>query len=85
MTVVLLLASGIGAYASFFAQPAAKPAVNPPIVWNQPAPSESAKPAVVCGMTLVPADPNTDPAIKRPAPNPTRFPMQTREPHICRR
>jgi len=80
VTLTLLLASGIGVYGSFFAQPAPKANPNPPTAWNLPAP----KPAVVCGMTLLPARP-VDPKMKKPAPDAKRFPMQTIEPQICKR
>lgn len=85
MTFVLLLASGIGVYGSLFAKPAPKPPVNPPVNWNHPAPPQAAKAAVVCGMTLLPADPNTDRSIAKSAPDAKPFPMRTLEPPICRR
>jgi hypothetical protein len=51
-----------------------------------PAPSSSAdrmKPSVRCGMTLLPADPKTDPAIRRATPDSTRFAMRAAHPVIC--
>lgn len=77
-------ARGIGRYSSFFAQPAPKATQNPPVVRNQPAPAQSAKPAVVCGMTLLPAPP-VDPKMKKPAPDAKRFPTRLIEPQICAR
>lgn len=83
MIVVAVLASGIGVYGSLFAQPAAKPPVNRPVNWNQPAPPP--KLTVVCGMTLVPADPNADRALTRPAPPAAAFTMRAIKPAICKR
>ena len=77
-------ANGIGVYGSFFAEPAPKTNQNPPVVWNQPAPIAAQEPAVVCGMTIVPARP-VDPAMKRSAPDARQFPMRTIEPPICTR
>jgi hypothetical protein len=80
----LLIASGIGMYSSFFA-PQAKPKPAPPAIQsNQPASARPEKPAVVCGMTLLPARP-VDSRMKIPTPDPKRFPMKTLEPQICRR
>ena len=84
MSLTLLLASGIGVYGSFFAQPTPKPNLNPPVSWNDRAPARPAKPSVVCGMTLIPADPAIDPAMKHPKPAGT-FTMRTIEPQICKR
>ena len=77
-------ATGIGVYGSFFTQSAPKPNQNPPINWNQSAPTSPAKPTVVCGMTLLPTRP-VDPGMKKPAPDAKRFPMRIIEPQICRR
>jgi len=85
VNLALLLASGIGVYTSFFAQPAPKTMQNPPVNWNQPAPVMPAKPAVVCGMTLVPADPKRDRAIAHSAPDAKQFPTRTLKPAICTR
>jgi len=65
-----------------------KPAPKPPKVdWNvrasaeQPAP---AKPAVVCGMTVVPADPKVDPKMRvAPADTGTRYVLKVVEPTVC--
>ena len=65
------------------------PSPPPPKVdWNwRPSPSqaEAARPAVVCGMTVVPADPKIDPKIRRaPADNGVRFAMKVVEPTVCK-
>ena len=74
---------GIGVYGSLFAQPQQKPNVNPPVNWNPS--SAPTKPTVVCGMTLLPANPKGDRSMKRATPDPKRFPMRTLEPQICKR
>ena len=85
MTFTLLLASGIGVYGSLFAQPTPpKPNQNPPVTWNQAARVQPSTPAVVCGMTLLPARP-VDPKMKIAAPDAKRFPMRIVEPQICER
>ena len=44
------------------------------------------KPTVVCGLTLIPADPNVDPAIRQDVPEDgPRFTIQSVDPKICRR
>jgi hypothetical protein len=70
-----------------FGQP--KKAPNPPKVdWNwRPvaAPASAQKPAVICGMTLVPADPKVDPRMKVPAPDRgVAFAMRTVPPTVCK-
>ena len=48
-------------------------------------PSASAKPKVVCGMTVIPADPGIDPKFIVPLPDrPTRYTMRLIEPPICK-
>jgi hypothetical protein len=43
------------------------------------------RPALVCGMTVIPADPAIDPKMRRePAPDGTRYTLRTIEPPICR-
>lgn len=39
---------------------------------------------IVCGMTLLPANPKIDPAMKVAPPNDRRFTMRNVEPTICR-
>jgi hypothetical protein len=42
-------------------------------------------PTVICGMTLIPADPEVDAAMRRTVPNDgTRFTVRTVPPQICR-
>ena len=44
------------------------------------------KPTVVCGLTLIPADPNVDPAIRREVPEDgPRFVIRSVDPKLCRR
>jgi hypothetical protein len=44
------------------------------------------KPTVVCGLTLIPADPKTDPAIRHDVPEDgPRFSIRSVDPHLCRR
>ena len=71
-------AKGFGHYGSLFDQP--KPLTPAP---RGQAP-ENQKPSVVCGMTLLPANPKIDPAIRIPPPSNRRFPMLTLEPTVCR-
>ncbi len=47
-------------------------------------PADAAGRTVVCGMTLVPADPNLDNAMRRPAPQ-ADFRLRTLVPRDCRR
>ncbi len=85
-------ANGVGQYGSLFQQP--KPLAPAPKAQRSPAPpanpnstpqaQSSVKPSVVCGMTLIPANPKIDPAMKMPTPSNRRFPMLTMEPTICR-
>ena len=77
-------ARGVGQYKSFFAQPAPKTPQSPPIGRNQLTPMQAPKPAVVCGMTLLPTRP-VDPKMKIAAPDAKRFPTQIIEPQICKR
>ena len=42
-------------------------------------------PTVVCGMTLVPGDPQIDKGIEHDTPKTPRFSIQTIEPQVCRR
>jgi hypothetical protein len=68
---------------------APKPAFKPYIVdWGaRPLAAERStpKPSVVCGMTLVPADPATDPKMKAAVPNHgVTFTVQSVPPTMCR-
>jgi hypothetical protein len=65
------------------------PAPRPPhIDWNwRPSAdwSAAAKPAVVCGMTLVPADPKADPKMRKGTPHPgVTFTLRAVPPTICK-
>ena len=54
---------------------------------NQPPDARLAqKPTVVCGLTLIPADPNVDPAIRHDVPEDgPKFVIRSVEPKVCRR
>ena len=44
------------------------------------------QPTVVCGLTLIPADPNVDPAIRHEVPEDgPRFSIRSVDPKVCRR
>ena len=44
------------------------------------------RPTVVCGLRLIPADPNVDPGIRHEVPeNGPKFPIGSVDPKICRR
>ena len=44
------------------------------------------KPTVVCGLTLIPGDPNIDPAIRHDVPQDgPRFSIRSVDPQLCRR
>jgi hypothetical protein len=66
-----------------------KPAQKPPNIdwnWRPPADKNStAKPTVVCGMTLVPADPKVDARMRVPAPDSgVTFTLRSVQPPICK-
>lgn len=51
----------------------------------KPQPREAGKPTVVCGMTLIPADPSIDPKIVvAPQRGNTRFTIRAVPPPVCR-
>ena len=89
-----LLAAGLAAAQDF--KPSAnlfeqkKPSQKPPKIdwnWRPPADKNStAKPTVVCGMTLVPADPKVDARMMRvPAPDSgVTFTLRSVQPPICK-
>jgi len=65
-----------------------KPAPKPPKVdWNWKPPAAQApasRPSVICGMTVVPADPAIDPKIRvAPRDNGVKFAMKVVEPTVC--
>ena len=66
-----------------------KPAQKPPKIdwnWRPPADNTStAKPTVVCGMTLVPADPKVDARMRVPAPDSgLTFTLRSIQPPMCK-
>jgi hypothetical protein len=73
--------------ANLFAQQK-KPVPKPQVDWNWRPPADgtaAAKATVVCGMTVVPADPKMDPGIRVTAPD-SRFSYTLRsvQPEICK-
>ena len=68
--------------------PSSKPPSPPRFLFptrtlNQP---PASKPTVVCGLTLIPADPNVDPAIRHEVPEDgPRFSIRSVDPKVCRR
>ena len=64
-----------------------KPASKPPKVdwnWKPLTQTPAARPSVVCGMTVVPADPAIDPKIRIvPRDNGVKFAMKVVEPTVC--
>ena len=69
-----------------FGQP--KKAPNPPKVdwnWRPDTVPGPAQPAVICGMTVVPADPKVDPEMRvAPRPNGTKYAMTMAPPTVCK-
>jgi hypothetical protein len=68
-----------------FGQP--KKVANPPKVdwnWRPGAVPGPAQPAVICGMTVVPADPKVDPKMRvAPRANGTTYAMTVAPPTVC--
>ena len=88
---------GVTPFADLFAAKS-KPAAPPRFLFPTPAPTPTPRlnqppdvpsgqqPTVVCGMTMIPADPNVDPAIRREVPEGgPRFLIRSVDPTICRR
>jgi len=73
--------------ANFFAQQK-KAAPRPQVDWNWRPSADStpaAKATVVCGMTLVPADPKVDPGMRVPAPSSgVSYTLRKSPPPICK-
>ena len=64
-----------------FLFPTPTPALNQP-----PGARLATRPTVVCGLTLIPGDPNVDPAIRREVPeNGPKFVIRSVDPTLCRR
>jgi len=67
-----------------------KPAPTPPLVdwnWRPPAAASNAQatPTVICGMTMIPADPRVDPKMKVAAEERgTIFTMRVVPPTVCK-
>ena len=73
--------------------PKRQPSSTPRFLFPTPAPTLNQsrtgrlaqKPTVVCGLTLIPGDPNVDPAIKREVPDESpKFSIGSVDPKICR-
>jgi hypothetical protein len=75
-------------FGNLFAPPS-KPPSPQRFLFPTPAPSGvrlAPKPTVVCGLTLIPADPNVDPAIRHAVPEDgARFAIRSVDPKLCRR
>jgi len=67
--------------------PSSKPPSPPRYLFPTPTFNQRGdKPTVVCGLTLIPADPNVDPAIRREVPEDgPRFVIRFVDPKLCRR
>jgi len=72
--------------------PKSKPPSPPRFLFPTPALDQlrdarlASNPTVVCGLTLIPADPNVDPAIRHEVPEDgPRFLMRSVDPKLCRR
>jgi hypothetical protein len=66
-----------------------RPAPKPPKVdWNwrpQADAAQPAKPSVVCGMTVIPADPKMDPKMRvTPLDTRTKYVLKVAEPTVCK-
>ena len=89
-TLVLVLpasAQELKPPANLFGQP--KPAPKPPKVdWNwRPSaePAQAGRPSIVCGMTVIPADPKIDPRIAlKPKDAATKYTLTIVEPTVCK-
>ena len=65
-----------------FLFPTPTPALNQP---RDAGPAQK-QPTVVCGLTLIPGDPNVDPAIRHEVPKDgPKFSMRSVDPKVCRR
>lgn len=57
----------------------------PPVARSTISPKAPATPTIICGMTLIPGDPQVDPGIAAPRlPDSQRFHSRTADPTICR-
>ena len=84
-------ANGLPPKANLFGSqlsPPSTPSSPPRFLFPTPAPNVrlAPKPTVVCGMTLIPGDPNIDPGIRHDVPeNGPKFPIGSVDPKACRR
>lgn len=63
-----------------------KPSSPPRFLFPTPTFNPPPKPTVVCGLTLIPGDPNVDPAIRHEVPEDgPRFSIRSVDPKLCRR
>ena len=68
--------------------PPTKTPSSPRLLFPTPRPElrSAPKPTVVCGLTLIPGDPNVDPAIRHDVPEDgPRFSIRSVDPKLCRR
>ena len=67
--------------------PSSKPPSPPRYLFPTPTFNQRGdKPTVVCGLTLIPADPNVDPAIRHEVhADGSRFVIRSVDPKLCRR
>jgi len=67
--------------------PSTKTPSSPRVLFPGPRPEQrlAPKPTVVCGLTLIPADSNVDPAIRHDVPeNGPKFSIRSVDPKLCR-
>ena len=90
-TLAMMTAGQVAAQEFKFPPPAdlfgqGKPAPKSPAIdWKAgPAAETAAKPSVVCGMTLIPADPKLDPKMRiAPQDNGVKYAMRVDPPPVC--
>lgn len=84
-------ANGLPPSANLFGKqlsPPSKPSSPPRFLFPTPAPNVrlAPKPTVVCGLTLIPADPKLDPGIRHEVPDDgRRYSIESVDPKVCRR
>jgi hypothetical protein len=79
--------NGLPPKENLFGPPTRTPS-SPRLLFPTPRPEVrvAPKPTVVCGLTLIPGDPNVDPAIRHDVPEDgPRFSIRSVDPKLCRR
>ena len=89
LTLFVAMPAAAQAFKPYTGPSGQKPAPKPPTVdwsWRPPADQPAAaSPSVVCGMTMVPADPKVDPRMRVSVPDRgVTFTMRAVRPTICR-